>query len=108
MIGKSICRIEAMATPSVNIGTLITRTPGLHGGVPHIAGKGVTVRRIVFWSRERGLTPEEIAERIGHVTLAEVHAALTYYYANQAEIDQDIEQQALEAAALERQYTQAG
>lgn len=93
-----------MLALSVDIGTLITRTPGLHGGVPHIAGKGVTVRRIVFWSKEQGLTPEEIVERIGHVTLAQVHAALTYYYANQAEIDRDIEQQALEAEALERQY----
>jgi uncharacterized protein (DUF433 family) len=107
MIGESISRIEAMATLSVDIGTLITRTPGLHGGVPHIAGKGVTVRRIVFWSKERGLTPEEIADEVGHISLAEVHAALTYYYVNQAEIDHDIEQQALEAVTLERQYSQA-
>lgn len=108
MIGEGVFRIEAMATLSVDIGTLITRTPGLHGGVPHIAGKGVTVRRIVFWSKERGLTPEEIVEQIGHLSLAEVYAALTYYYANQAEIDRDIEQQALEAEMLERQYSQVG
>jgi len=82
---------------------LITRTPGLHNGVPHIAGKGVTVRRIVFWTKERGLTPEEIATEVGHISLAEVHAALDYYLANQLEIDQDIEQQALEAVALEHQ-----
>jgi uncharacterized protein (DUF433 family) len=107
MIGESISRIEAMTTLSVDIGTLITRTPGLHGGAPHIAGKGVTVRRIVFWSKERGLTPAEIADEVGHISLAEVHAALTYYYANQAEIDHDIEQQALEALALERQHSQA-
>lgn len=104
-MGNSSFRIEAMATLSVDIGTLITRTPGLHGGVPHIAGKGVTVRRIVFWSKEQGLTPEEIADKVGHISLAEVHAALTYYYANQAEIDQDIKQQALKAVALEHQYT---
>lgn len=105
-MGDIVSGIEAMATLSVDIGTLITRTPGLHGGVPHIAGKGVTVRRIVFWSKERGLTPEEITDEIGHISLAQVHAALTYYYANQAEIDRDIEQQALEAEALERQYSQ--
>ncbi|MEG4487081.1 DUF433 domain-containing protein [Microcoleus sp. D2_18a_B4] len=37
------------AVISIDIGTLITRTPGLHGGCPHILGKGVTVRRIVTW-----------------------------------------------------------
>ena len=37
------------AAISIDIGTLITRTPRLHGGCPHIVGKGVTVRRIVTW-----------------------------------------------------------
>jgi len=95
-----------MATVAIDIGTLIGRTPGLHGGVPHIVGKGVTVRRIVSW-HQRGLMPEEIAHRIGHVTLAEVYAALTYYHANREEIEADLQQEALMAQALEQQYTQA-
>jgi uncharacterized protein (DUF433 family) len=95
-----------MATVAIDIGTLISRTPGLHGGVPHIVGKGVTVRRIVSW-HQRGLMPEEIAHRIGHVTLAEVYAALTYYHANREEIEADLQQEALMAQALEQQYTQA-
>jgi uncharacterized protein (DUF433 family) len=40
-----------MTVTSTNIGTLITRTPDLHGGCPHIVNKGVTVRRIVSWQR---------------------------------------------------------
>ncbi|TAF71346.1 MAG: DUF433 domain-containing protein [Oscillatoriales cyanobacterium] len=60
---------------SIDIGTLITRTPGLHGGCPHIKSKGVTVRRIVTWYK-RGLNAEEICDRISHLTLAEVYAAL--------------------------------
>ena len=66
---------------SIDIGTLITRTPELHGGCPHILGKGVTVRRIVTWYK-RGLNAEEICDRISRLTLAEVYAALTYYHAN--------------------------
>ena len=96
-----------MATVAIDIGTLIVRTPGLHGGVPHIVGKGITVRRIVSWY-QRGLMPEEIAHRIGHVTLAEVYAALTYYHANREEIEADLQQEALMAQALEQQYTQVG
>jgi uncharacterized protein (DUF433 family) len=89
-----------MSTPTIDIGTLIARTPGLHGGCPHIEGKGVTVRRIVSWYK-RGLTAEEIGDRIGHITLAEVYAALAYYHANTAEIEADLAQQAAAAKQLE-------
>jgi uncharacterized protein (DUF433 family) len=34
-----------------------------------------------------GLIPEEIAGKFGHLSLAQVHAALAYYYANRTEID---------------------
>lgn len=89
-----------MMATTVDIGTLISRTPGLHGGVPHISGKGVTVRSIVSWYK-RGLAAEEIGDRIGHITLAEVYAALAYYHANVAEIEADIAHQAAEANRLE-------
>ncbi|MGF1525121.1 MAG: DUF433 domain-containing protein [Leptolyngbyaceae cyanobacterium] len=88
-------------TPTfIDIGTLVTRTPGLHGGSPHIAGKGITVRRIVTWYK-RGLNAEEISDRIGNVTLAEVYAALTYYHANKTAIETDLAMQAAEAKRLE-------
>jgi uncharacterized protein (DUF433 family) len=87
--------------PVINIGSLITTTPGLHGGCPHILGKGITVRRIVTWYK-RGLNAEEICERIGTITLAEVYAALTYYHANTAAIEADLTHQAAEADRLEK------
>jgi uncharacterized protein (DUF433 family) len=57
----------------------------LWGRRPCIAGTGVSVRRIAQWNN-MGLIPEEIARKFGHLSLAQVHAALAYYYANQAEI----------------------
>jgi hypothetical protein len=36
------------------------------------------------------LTPEEIAAKIEHLALAQIHGALTYCYANRDEIDSDI------------------
>jgi uncharacterized protein (DUF433 family) len=78
-----------MAT-EIEIGALIWRKPGLRGGRPCIAGTGVSVRRIAIL-RSMGETPEEIVESYaGHLSLAQVHAALAYYYANQAEVDADI------------------
>lgn len=93
-----------MTTASTDIGTLVTRTPGLHGGSPHIAGKGVAVRRVVTWYK-RGLNAEEICDRIGNLTLAEVYAALTYYHANKTEIETDLARQAAEAERLEALHT---
>jgi hypothetical protein len=48
-----------------------------------------------------GFIPEEIARKISHLSLAQVHAALAYYHANQAEIDADLGAEAQETEALE-------
>jgi uncharacterized protein (DUF433 family) len=83
------------------IGSLISRHPNIRGGRPCIAGTGVSVRRVAQW-HNMGLIPEEIARKFGHLTLAQVHAALAYYHANQGEIDADLEAEARAAQALER------
>jgi uncharacterized protein (DUF433 family) len=80
----------------IDIGTLITQNPDIRGGRPHIAGSGVTVQRIVGWYK-LGLSPEEIADRIGHLSLAQVHAALVYFHANRAQIEADITAEEIEA-----------
>jgi uncharacterized protein (DUF433 family) len=69
-----------------DIGTLIERRPELQGGRPIIAGTGVSVHRIAGWYR-LGSDPEQIAENFGHLSLAQVHAALAYYHANSQEIE---------------------
>ena len=90
-----------MATVAeTDIGSLITRSQEIRGGRPRITGTGVTVRRIVGWY-QLGLSPEEIADRIGHLSLAQVHAALAYYHANRQEIDADIAAEDAELKAIE-------
>lgn len=81
--------MESMAKP-VDIGTLIDRDPRIRGGRPKIAGTGVTVMRIAGWHNQ-GWIPEKIAANYGHISLAQVHAALAYYHVNKEEIDADIE-----------------
>jgi uncharacterized protein (DUF433 family) len=82
---------------AIDIGTLIERSAEIRKGRPCIAGTGVSVRRIAGWYN-LGLTPEEIAAKLEHLSLAQIHAALTYYHANRDEIDSDI---AAEDAAIE-------
>ena len=85
-----------MATVT-EIGSLISRRPNIRSGRPCIAGTGVSVRRIAQW-HNMGVIPEEIARKFGYLSLAQVHAALAYYHANQAEIDADLEAEARERA----------
>ena len=78
----------------IDIGTLITQSPEFCGGRPRIAGTGVTVMRIAGW-HQLGCNPEEIARKTG-LTLAQIHAGLAYYHANQQAIDSDLEDEASE------------
>jgi uncharacterized protein (DUF433 family) len=86
-----------------DLGSLISRVPGVHGGRPCIAGTGVTVRRVAVLHNMGG-TPEEIANDFGHLSLAQVHTALAYYYANKAEIDADLETEEREYDVLAEQH----
>jgi uncharacterized protein (DUF433 family) len=86
-------------TTVTDIGTLIVSTAGVCGGRPRIAGTGVSVRRIAGWCK-LGRSPEEIADQYGHLNLAQVHAALAYYYANRDVIDAELAQEELEYEQL--------
>ena len=91
--------IEVMAI--ADIGALIVSTPEVRSGRPRIAGTGVTVARVVNWYK-LGLSPEEIADEIGHLTLAQVYGALAYYHSNRNQIETDILDDDSEGARLEK------
>lgn len=73
----------------------ITCVPRVCGGRPIIRGTRTTVKAIVGYYK-LGLSVEEILEGLPHLTPAQVHEALSYYYDHQAEIEQDIEQSQVE------------
>ena len=91
------------AAPDVDIGSLIVRTPGIKGGTPHLAGTGVTVRTIVRW-HQSGLEPEQIAVRVGHISLGQVHAALAFYYANKHPMDVEMAAEKAESDRIEADH----
>ena len=80
-----------MAT-AIDIGTLIRESPDFKGGKPCIAGTGITVMRVAGWFN-LGRSPEEIAANWGYINLAQVHAALAYYFANKETIDAALAQE---------------
>ncbi|HZU13506.1 MAG TPA: DUF433 domain-containing protein [Chloroflexota bacterium] len=64
-------------------------TRGVAGGKPRIAGHRITVQNVVFWHERIGMTADEIANEHG-LSLADVYAALAFYYDHRVEIDQTI------------------
>lgn len=94
-------------TVAIDIGSLISRDPQIRGGRPCVAGTGVTVQRIVTWYK-LGLAPEEIVDRIGHLTLAQIHAALAHYHANRDEIEERLVADEASASALNASSSPGG
>ncbi len=64
-------------------------TPGICGGKPRIAGHRIRVSDVAIWHERLGMTADEIASTY-HVTVADVHAALAYYFDYTAEIEAEI------------------
>ncbi len=64
----------------------IVQSDQILGGEPIVEGTRTPVRAIVeLW--RMGLTPEDIPNRLPHLTLAQVFDALSYYSDHQQEIN---------------------
>lgn len=85
----------------------IERTSDVLGGKPRVAGRRVAVEHIVVWHEWMGLSADEIANEYD-LSLAEVYAALTYYYDHREEIDESLRAgQAFIEAARQRYPSKA-
>ena len=60
-------------------------------GIPWISGANTKVVEVVLDKLAHNSSPEEMHEQYPHLSLAQIHAALSYYYEHQAEVDADIE-----------------
>ncbi|SRR5579883_2392457 len=67
----------------------ITKTPGVCGGRACIAGHRIRVADIVVWHEMRGYCPDEIVAMFPGITLADVYAALAYYFDHREEVDEE-------------------
>lgn len=79
---------------------LIYRNPKIRGGRPCVVGTDLrvldTVVAMIFDER----APDQLAEDYA-LSMAEVHAALSYYHCNKAEIDEDIREDIRRSDAIE-------
>jgi uncharacterized protein (DUF433 family) len=90
---------------SMDLGTLLVRSPDICGGRLRIDGTRMTVNQVVVWYKQ-GLTAEEIADQYPHLTLAQIYTSLAYYHANRDEIEAELAAEKIEADQLEQAYQQ--
>jgi uncharacterized protein (DUF433 family) len=64
----------------------IETTAGICNGQPRVAGHRITVRQIVTWHDRMSMSADEIASRY-ELSIADVYAALAYYFDHREEVD---------------------
>lgn len=67
----------------------LTSRPGIARGAPIVKGTRTTVRSIAGYY-QMGMSVDEIVEALPHLSPAQVHVALAYYFDHQAEINREI------------------
>lgn len=80
--GSAACHMKATLADHIEV------TPGICGGRPCISGHRIRVQDIVAWHESQGQSPDEIVARFPQLSLADVHAALAFYFDHRDEIRQ--------------------
>ena len=84
---------------------MIVKTPGTCGGRARIAGTRIKVEHVYNWVERQGMTPTQVVKEYPHLTMAQVHAALAYYWSHQEEIQGDIAEGEQKIAGLRSNVT---
>jgi uncharacterized protein (DUF433 family) len=84
----------------------IVSDPKVRGGRPHIAGTGITVHNLAE-DHARGMSVEQMVQAFD-LTPGQVHAALSYYFDHQAQIDQEIASDRVRTTELLEELTRQG
>ncbi|PYQ24752.1 MAG: hypothetical protein DMF79_00865 [Acidobacteria bacterium] len=78
-----------MATAAKVVYSHITKQPGVRGGKACIDDTRISVVDVVALLKQ-GLGDQQIVERYPSLNLAQVHAAISYYYENREELEADL------------------
>jgi uncharacterized protein (DUF433 family) len=82
----------------------ITRKQGVCGGKPVIVGTRIKVSQIAIEYNRMGWSADEIVQAHPHLTLAQIHDALSYYYDHLQEINTEIREGEQLIEELRKQY----
>jgi uncharacterized protein (DUF433 family) len=85
----------------------VTREKGICGGSPVIKGTRIRVAQIAIEYEHLGWSPDEIIRAHPHLTLAQIHDALSYYYENTEEIHAEIRRDEQVVEELKKMYSRS-
>jgi uncharacterized protein (DUF433 family) len=81
----------------------IERKAEVCGGRACIAGTRIRVQDVFGWHEKEGVSPDEIVSRFPQLTLADVHAALAYYWDHREEVERQMREDDLLVTDMKRQ-----
>jgi uncharacterized protein (DUF433 family) len=82
----------------------IELTAGVCGGKPRIAGTRIRVQDIYVWHEVQGQSADEIVSNFPHLTLADVHTALAYYFDHREDIQRQMKADDAFVEAMKQKY----
>ena len=71
--------------------TCIESQPSVCGGKPCVVGTRVRVQDVFVWHELQGQSADEIVSRFTQLTMADVDAALSYYWDHRDEIQHEMQ-----------------
>ena len=78
---------------------------GESGPKARIAGHRIRVQDVVIWHEKLGMSADEIVYHYPTITLADVYAALTYYWDHRDEIERNIVEERAFVEEFRRDHT---
>lgn len=69
----------------------ISHDPAICGGKPCIAGTRIRVQDVYVWHELQGLSADEIVSRFPQLTMADVYAALAYFWDHRDEMQRQMD-----------------
>lgn len=82
----------------------VTVDPKICKGSPVVKGTRIKVMDIAVRYELIGMTPDQIVEQFPHLTLPQVHDALSYYYEHKTVLDRMDRKEQTTIAELKRHY----
>jgi uncharacterized protein (DUF433 family) len=80
---------ETLVQPEHYVYSHITKIPGVCGGYATIDGHHIRVIDVIYLHKW-GYSQEKMLETYPSLNLAQIYAAISYYYENQSELDEEI------------------
>jgi uncharacterized protein (DUF433 family) len=71
----------------------LTSNRRIAGGMPIIKGTRISVRTVAGYY-QLGMSVDEILQSLPHLTQSKVHAALTFYFDHQEQVDRELRREA--------------